>query len=185
MHRCWLSTGSPDQPEEKAVRRLIGTIGVTLAAVAVMAASAAAANAQGLIEYGLMSGFVAPANGDPEIETFGPAHRVGSGPGLESERNAGEPADPSSAFVYRRGRYIPLDATDGLPTAHNGFNNRGQIVGAYIVDLAAPTIRGFLRGKRGDYKRIDVPGAAVTPSIRHQRPRHARRRLQPRPGGPA
>jgi probable HAF family extracellular repeat protein len=143
------------------VRRIIGVIGLTLAVVAVMATSAATVNAQTAIEYALMSGFVASGNGGSEIETLDPAHRLGSAPGLESGHRVGKPADPS-AFVYRKGRYTPLDTVPGYPiTSHLGLNNRGQIVGAYLVD-AAPTIRGFLRDRRGDYKPIDVPGAAAT-----------------------
>jgi hypothetical protein len=45
------------------MRRIIGAIGLTLAVVAVMATSAATANAQTAIEYALMSGFV--ASGQP------------------------------------------------------------------------------------------------------------------------
>jgi probable HAF family extracellular repeat protein len=145
------------------VRRIIGAIGVTLAVVAVMASSAATANAQTAIEYALMSGFVASGNGGPEIETAGLAHRLGSSPGLELGRKAGKPADPSGAFIYRKGRYTPLGTVPGYPmTGHVGLNNRGQVVGAYLPDPAAPTFGGFLRTERGDYRRIDVPGAAVT-----------------------
>jgi probable HAF family extracellular repeat protein len=118
------------------VRRIIGTIAVALTVVAVMATSGATANAQTAID--------------------------GSDPGLESGRKAGKPAGPSGAFIYRKGRYSPLDTVPGYPmTSHLGLNNRGTVVGAYLVD-AAPTIRGFLRDARGDYKRIDVPGAAGT-----------------------
>jgi hypothetical protein len=145
------------------VRRIIGTIAVALAPVAVMATSVAAANAQTAIEYALMSGFVASGNDGPEVETLDPAHRLGSRPALESGRKAGKPADPSGAFIYRKGRYTPLGTVPGQPmTGHLGLNNRGQIVGAYLPNMAAPTFRGFLRDKRGDYERIDVPGAAST-----------------------
>jgi probable HAF family extracellular repeat protein len=145
------------------VLRLIRGIGVTLAVVAVMATSAAAASAQGLMEYGLITGFIASSHGGPEIVTpASAAHRVGSDPGLESGRKAAQPADPS-AFVYRKGRYTPLGTVPGYPiTSHVGLNNRDQIVGAYLPDPAGPTFRGFLRDQRGDYKRIDVPGAAAT-----------------------
>jgi probable HAF family extracellular repeat protein len=145
------------------MRRIIGAIGVTLVVVAVMATSAATANAQSLIEYGLMSGFVASGNGGPATESVDSAHPLGSRPGLESGRKAGKPAELSGAFVYRKGRYTPLGTVPGQPiTGHLGLNNRGQIVGAYLPDPAAPTFRGFLRDKRGDYERIDVPGAAGT-----------------------
>jgi probable HAF family extracellular repeat protein len=143
------------------VRMIMGVIGVALAAVAVMATSAATANARTAIEYGLMSGFVASGN-DGSQSTLGLARHLGSGPGSESGRNAGKLTSPSGAFVSRKREYTPLDTVPGYPiTSHNGFNNRGQIVGAYLVD-AAPTIRGFLRDDRGEYKRVDVPGAAGT-----------------------
>jgi probable HAF family extracellular repeat protein len=116
-----------------------------LAALALAASSAAAAEP-------------APA----PVETLAPADLVGSGLGSEANRQNPAAADPSGAFVYRKGRYTPLDTVPGYPiTSHNGFNNRGQIVGSYLVD-GAQTIRGFLRDKRGDYRRIDVPGAAGT-----------------------
>jgi hypothetical protein len=144
------------------VRRISGTIGVTLAVVALMAASAVA-NAQTAIEYGLMSGVVASANGGPEAATLGSAARHGSGPVGRSGRKAGKPAEPPGGFVYRKGRYAPLGTVHGNPiTSHLGLNNRGETVGAYLPDPAAPTFRGFLRGKRGDIKRIDVPGSAAT-----------------------
>jgi probable HAF family extracellular repeat protein len=145
------------------VRGIIGTIAATLGVVAVMAASAAAANAQDLIEYALMSGFVASTTGGPEVDTLGSAARHGSGPGLESGRTAGRPAEPPGGFVYRKGRYTPVGTVPGYPiTSHLGLNNRSQIVGTYLPDPAAPTFRGFLRDKRGDNKRIDIPGAAGT-----------------------
>jgi probable HAF family extracellular repeat protein len=145
------------------VRRIIGAIGVTLAVVAVMASSAATASAQDLIEYALMSGFVASVNGGPEVDTLGLAAREGSGPDLESGRKALTPAEPPSGFVYRKGRYTPIGTVPGYPsTSPVGLNNRGQILGAYLPDPAAPTFRGFLRDRLGDLELIDVPGAAAT-----------------------
>jgi hypothetical protein len=84
------------------VRRIIGAIVVTLAAVALMATSAATANAQSLIEYGLMSGFVASGNDGPEVETLDPAHRLGSHSGLEPARKAGNLRTPPAPLSTAR-----------------------------------------------------------------------------------
>jgi len=78
------------------MEKLIGTIGI-MAVVAVMAMSAAAAKAQTAIEYGLMSGSVASANGGPEVDAIGSAARRGSDHGLESGRKAPEPSAFSTA----------------------------------------------------------------------------------------
>jgi probable HAF family extracellular repeat protein len=81
-------------------------------------------------------------------------------PLLGSRRKAREPADPSGAFIYRKGKYRPLDGVSGAPlTVHVGLNNRGQIVGAFPVDESTLT-RGFVRSRRGDYEGFDAaPGA--------------------------
>jgi probable HAF family extracellular repeat protein len=92
------------------------------------------------------------------IEAFVAAGGLGSDPELGSRRNAPEAADPSGAFIYRKGKYRPLDSLAGLPTAHVGVNNRGQIAGAYLVE--GPTLRGFVRSRGGDYTSFDAaPGA--------------------------
>jgi hypothetical protein len=122
-----------------AVRRIIGPICVALAMVTAMATFAATASGQTAIEYALMGGLVA------------------------SDDGSGKASPPSGEFVYRKGRYTSLGSVPGYPlTTHAGFNNRGQIVGAYLRDLTAPTVRGFLRDRRGRYERIDVPGAAAS-----------------------
>ncbi len=91
-------------------------------------------------------------------ETFVAAGGLGSDPEPGSRRHAREPADPSGAFIYRKGHYRPLDGLAGLMTAHVGINNRGEIAGAYLVD--GPTLRGFVRSRRGDYTSFDAaPGA--------------------------
>jgi probable HAF family extracellular repeat protein len=93
------------------------------------------------------------------IDTPGPAAGLGSGPGLGSRRSAPKPADRSGAFIYRKGRYIPLDGLPGTPTGHVGLNNRGRIVGGHAVDEST-LLRGFVRGERGDYESFDAaPGA--------------------------
>jgi uncharacterized membrane protein len=92
--------------------------------------------------------------------------RLGAGPmgsndpELGPRRNARQPADPSGAFIYRKGRYTPLDAVDGLTTAHTGINNRGQLVGSFSPDGA--TLRGFVRDERGSYTRFDAAPGVIT-----------------------
>ncbi|HEU4399576.1 MAG TPA: hypothetical protein VFU54_17285 [Actinomycetota bacterium] len=80
-------------------------------------------------------------------------------PELGPRRNARQPADPSGAFIYRKGRYTPLDAVDGLTTAHTGIN-RGQLVGSFSPDGA--TLRGFVRDERGNYTRFDAAPGVIT-----------------------
>jgi probable HAF family extracellular repeat protein len=77
-----------------------------------------------------------------------------------SRRTAREPADSSGAFIYRKGRYRPLEGARGAAvTAHVGLNNRGGIVGSYPVD-GSTLLRGFVRNGRGDYEGFDAaPGA--------------------------
>jgi hypothetical protein len=80
-------------------------------------------------------------------------------PEAGSRRTARRPADPPGAFIYRKGRYTPLDAVDGLTTAHTGINNRGQLVGSFSPDGA--TLRGFVRDEKGTYTSFDAaPGAS-------------------------
>jgi hypothetical protein len=69
-----------------------------------------------------------------------------------SPRNARGPDDPSGTFIYRKGRYTPLEGAPGAPlTAHLGLNNGGRIVGSYAVD-GSTLLRGFVRSGRGDYE---------------------------------
>jgi uncharacterized membrane protein len=136
-------TGSPARPGRRG--------GLATIAATVLAALAVAASPVGAAKP-------PPA----PVETVAPGDLVGSELGSETNQRDRAATNSSGAFVYRKGRYTPLDTVPGYPmTSHLGFNNRGQIVGAYLVD-EAPTIRGFLRDERGDYKPIDVPGAAVT-----------------------
>jgi hypothetical protein len=58
------------------------------------------------------------------------------------------------AFIYRKGRYSPLDTLDGRLTSHVGINNRGQIAGGYLPD--GMTQRGFVRDERGTYTSFDA-----------------------------
>ena len=103
------------------MRRIIGTIGATLAIVAVMATSPGPASAAGhdAPEFGFdvsaqraahvsVAGSTA-ARATQErrtpSETFGLAGALGSDPELGSRRDALPPADPSGGFIYRKGRY--------------------------------------------------------------------------------
>jgi probable HAF family extracellular repeat protein len=144
------------------MRRIFGTIGATLAIVALVATSAAPAGAQSAIEYALMGGFRASGTGGPESAMLGWAGRLDSDAGLKSGGNAGTPADASGGYIYRNGRYTALDTVDGLVTAHVAIDNRGQTVGAYFrseVDAG-----GFVRSRMGRYTRFDVaPGPATVP----------------------
>ena len=78
-------------------------------------------------------------------------------PQLEPRRTARSPAAAAGAFIYRKGRYSPLDALDGRLTSHVGINNRGQIAGSYLPD--GMTLRGFVRDTKGTYTGFDAPGA--------------------------
>jgi probable HAF family extracellular repeat protein len=77
-----------------------------------------------------------------------------------SRRDARGPADASGAFIYRKGKYTPLDGAPGAAmTAHIGLNNGGRIVGSYPVD-GSTLLRGFVRSGRGYYEGFDAaPGA--------------------------
>ena len=77
-----------------------------------------------------------------------------------SRATAVKPADPAGGFIYRKGRYTPLDPLDGRLTGHIGINNRGQIVGGYVA--AEVPLRGFLRNGRGDYTSFDAAPGATT-----------------------
>jgi probable HAF family extracellular repeat protein len=81
-------------------------------------------------------------------------------PELGPRRNAGQPADASGAFIYRKGRYTPLDTLNGRPTAHTGINNRGQIVGGYDSD--GMTLRGFVRDEKGNDTGFDAAPGVLT-----------------------
>jgi hypothetical protein len=94
-------------------------------------------------------------------ETAGLADVLGSDLGAKAYgRGRKPPTYPSGAFIYRQGRYTPLDTLPSRPmTAHLGTNNSGQIVGAFTRDGA--TLRGFLRNQRGDYTSFDAAPDAL------------------------
>jgi probable HAF family extracellular repeat protein len=86
---------------------------------------------------------------------------------MGSRGRDGEPVDSLGAFIYRNGRYTPLDGVPGAPvSAYIGINNRGQLVGTYPVD-ASTLSRGFIRDRSGDYDSFDAaagdPDRVTTP----------------------
>jgi hypothetical protein len=121
------------------------------AVVTVLTAATAAAAPTPMGAPGDVSGPGAPL-------ALGPMGSNDPEPG--SRRNAVKPADPPGGFIYRKGRYTPLDALDGRLTGHTGINNRGQIVGSYDAD--GTTMRGFVRDQRGNYTSFDATPGAIT-----------------------
>jgi probable HAF family extracellular repeat protein len=71
------------------------------------------------------------------------------------------PSSPFPGFLLDRGRYIPFEAPDPrvqiFPT---GINNRGEIVGEYIIASRKESI--MLRDRRGRITSFDVPGGRGT-----------------------
>jgi probable HAF family extracellular repeat protein len=136
------------------VRRIIEAIGATLAITAIIAASAATASAA--------------SQRAPSLDAVGLGGRVGSGPGLEAPRGDPKTGDASGGFIYRKGRYSPLDGVDGLITTHHSINNRGQTTGAYLrngLEAPDPDPEGFVRKRSGRYARFDAfPGLSTVPS---------------------
>jgi hypothetical protein len=71
------------------------------------------------------------------------------------------PRSQFPAFVLTRGRYLPFEAPDpSVQLFPTGINNRGEIVGEYII--AASKESNFLRDRRGRITSFDVPGARGT-----------------------
>jgi probable HAF family extracellular repeat protein len=117
---------------------------------------------------------VATAGASPPTTRGAPAPtgvqaRLGAGPMASNDPQLGprptarQPADAPGAFIYRKGRYTPLDTLNGRPTFHIGINNRGQIAGSYQTD--AMTLRGFVRDQRGNYTSFDAAPGAQTLAI--------------------
>jgi probable HAF family extracellular repeat protein len=85
----------------------------------------------------------------------------------DRRRLVGESGHVSYGYLADgRGGLIEIDApavaSDTFPS---GINNRGDIVGASDRG-AARSYHGFLRDRRGRYRRIDVPGARGTAAAR-------------------
>jgi hypothetical protein len=82
--------------------------------------------------------------------------------------SAASPSAPSESsctqvtcvFVLDKGKFTGFDAP--APQDLVRINNRGQIVGGTREAVADEGFRGFLRDRRGDFTRIDFPGAAGT-----------------------
>jgi probable HAF family extracellular repeat protein len=79
----------------------------------------------------------------------------------EAPAASSSPRSPFPGFLLDRGRYIPFEAPDPrvqiFPT---GINNRGEIVGEYIIASRKESI--MLRDRRGRITSFDVPGARGT-----------------------
>jgi uncharacterized membrane protein len=88
-----------------------------------------------------------------------PADLLGSDLDSMATRRGRALTNHPGAFVYRKGRYTPLDSLAGLTTAHLGTNDRGRIVGAYPLG-GATILRGFLGDQRGDYTSSDATSDA-------------------------
>jgi probable HAF family extracellular repeat protein len=136
-------------------------VGLALASPAVTASAPAGSAAEPASVGAPGAGNILGVGSD-SIPAVGPgssAHDQGR-PLLGSRRKAREPAGPAVAFIYRKGKYRPLDGVPGAPlTAHVGLNNRGQVVGAHPVDESTLS-RGFVRNRWGDYEGFDAaPGA--------------------------
>jgi probable HAF family extracellular repeat protein len=102
----------------------------------------------------------APAAGPGPGVSLALGSMGGNDPELGPRRNARRPADAAGGFVYRKGRYRPLDTVDSLYTAHIAINNRSQTAGSYWRSDLDPG--GFVRSRRGDYTRVDVaPGPST------------------------
>jgi hypothetical protein len=66
-----------------------------------------------------------------------------------------------AAFLLDGGGYTTIEAPDpGVEIFPTGIDNRGQIVGEYIVDARKES--AFVRDKRGGFTIIDVQGAQGT-----------------------
>jgi probable HAF family extracellular repeat protein len=87
--------------------------------------------------------------------------------GRRPDGSRGEPGRPvvdgSAGFIYRNGRYHPLDTVGGLVTTHTTINDRGQTAGSYLrSDASELDTGGFVRSRSGRYARVDVaPGPST------------------------
>jgi probable HAF family extracellular repeat protein len=89
------------------------------------------------------------------------ASAVAAGTSSQAPVATSSPSSPFPGFLLDRGRYIPFEAPDPrvqiFPT---GINNRGEIVGEYIIASRKESI--MLRDRRGRITSFDVPGAQGT-----------------------
>jgi probable HAF family extracellular repeat protein len=79
--------------------------------------------------------------------------------GADARRRGRPPAETSGAFVYRKGRYIPLNAVPGATfgTLTVAINSRGETAGSSVDaapgndgQLPPGSVNGFVRNRRGD-----------------------------------
>jgi hypothetical protein len=100
------------------------------------------------------------------METVDLASRLGSDLGFEANRRGRAPASRSGAFVYRKGRYIPLSAIPGarFATLTVAINNRGETAGTSVGaapgndgQLPPGSVNGFVRNRRGASTKFNGP----------------------------
>jgi probable HAF family extracellular repeat protein len=72
------------------------------------------------------------------------------------------PQSPVPVFILDGDRFTGFDAPGPAAQDFVRINNRGDIVGGTREAVADKSFRGFLRDRRGDFTRIDFPGAAGT-----------------------
>ena len=71
------------------------------------------------------------------------------------------PPTSIAAFLLDGNRYTTIEAPEpGVELFPTGIDDRGQIVGEYIVDASKES--AFVRDKRGRFTTIDVPSAQGT-----------------------
>ena len=101
-------------------------------------------------------------------------------PELGPRRTARASADAAGGFIYRKGRYTPLDAIPGAATlgaipgfpdatlyeTHFAINDRGETAGFYGDAVPGPdglappgSTHGFVKNRGGGVTSFDVPGA--------------------------
>ena len=155
------------QIRDKARQVSLDVMSIRRRALAALAAPAALA-AIALI--------ASPASAGPEqragLETVAPADLLGSDLASQADRPRRPPADPSGAFVYRKGRLSPLNKVPGAAVDTTlGINNRRQTTGSYLDPGVTPNPDGvlpthsFVRDRRGAVTRFDVPRALFTESF--------------------
>lgn len=84
-------------------------------------------------------------------------------PASSATSATGQVTSPSGGYLYRSGRYTPLNSLDGLLTADAAVNDRGETAGSYAT--AAGQIRGFVRDAKGNFTAFDGAASATTDAI--------------------
>jgi hypothetical protein len=100
------------------------------------------------------------------METVELAGRLGSDFGFEANQRGRAPASRSGAFVYRRGRYIPLSAIPGatFATLAVAINNRGETADTSVDaapgndgELPPGSVNVFVRNRGSDSTKFHGP----------------------------